>query len=92
MRQLGCRVKENSVGGDGVSKALNVGEPYPETRGIWDRVYLPHESWMGVDLRSVVSDFPVLHPASWVGGYFEVHLFHFPLLYFVLSLAFYGCG
>jgi hypothetical protein len=40
---------------------------HPETRGIWDREYLPPESLMGVGLRSVVSDFPVLHPESGVG-------------------------
>jgi hypothetical protein len=41
--------------------------PHPETRGIWDRGHLPPESWMGVGLSSMVSDFPVHHPASWVG-------------------------
>jgi hypothetical protein len=77
VRQLGCRVRENSGGGDGVSEALDAGvgsgklvrhpkeKLRPVTKGLWNPGYLPPKDQIGVGLRSVVSDFPVLHLASW---------------------------
>jgi hypothetical protein len=42
---MGYRVKENYVGGDVVSKALETLEnSHPEMRGIWDRAYLLPEN------------------------------------------------
>ena len=67
IHQLGCRVKENSVGGDGVSKTLNAGEPsFSDEMHLGPRIS-PARKLDGVSLRTVVSDYPVLHPASRVG-------------------------
>jgi hypothetical protein len=44
------------------AKHLFLETPNSEMRGVLDRGYLPLESWIGVGLRSVVSDFLVLHP------------------------------
>jgi hypothetical protein len=40
-------------------------EKYPKS--LWNRDYLLSDEWIGVWLHSVVSDFPVLHLAYWVG-------------------------
>jgi hypothetical protein len=56
-----------TVGGDGVSNALNAGElSYRDERHLGPRTS-PAQKLDGVGLHSVVSDFPLLHPASWVG-------------------------
>jgi hypothetical protein len=56
-----------TLGGDGVSKALNAGEPsYRDERHLGPRIS-PVRKLDGGGLRSVVSDFPVFYPASWVG-------------------------
>jgi hypothetical protein len=38
-----------------------------ETRDLPNGGYLSPRDRMEVDLRIAVSDFPVLHPASWIG-------------------------
>jgi hypothetical protein len=43
IRKLGCRVKENSVGGNGVSKALKAGQPSSRD----ERHVGPKISWIG---------------------------------------------
>jgi hypothetical protein len=67
-----------------VSKTLNAGEPSSrDKRHLGPRIS-PARKLDGVGLRSVVSDFPVLHPASWVGI--------FRSAFIALPLVFYGSG
>jgi hypothetical protein len=75
MSFVSCAVGSGkTVGGDGVNEILDTGVGSSKSAIQWRTLIRRREtsptegiSLMEMGLRWVVSDFPVLHPASWVG-------------------------